>query len=182
MKKKTLPALLLAGLLALGMLAGCAGGEAEGDLSSFTAATLDGGSYNQDGIKAKDVTVINVWGMFCGPCRAEMPDLAAYAKALPDNVQLITACVDAMNDPEGTRAFLSECGYEGVTLIGGDESFLAVFGAIQSFPTTIFVNSRGEIVGKPIIGGQSDLAASFTKAVNQVLAAEGKAEITVEAA
>ena len=79
MKKKTLPALLLAGLLALGMLAGCAGGEAEGDLSSFTAATLDGGSYNQDGIKAKDVTVINVWGMFCGPCRAEMPDLAAYA-------------------------------------------------------------------------------------------------------
>ena len=50
-----------------------------------------------------------------------MPDLAAYEKALPDNVQLITICIDAGNDWEGTKAFLDSCGYEGVTIVGGDE-------------------------------------------------------------
>lgn len=181
MKMKRLLTLLLCLVLALATLAGCAGEEEPaGDLSAFTAATLDGESFCQDGIKDKDVTVINVWGMFCGPCRAEMPELAAYAKALPDNVQLITACVDAGSDPEGTRDFLASCGYDGVTLVGGDENFLAVFGAIQSFPTTIFVNGRGEIVGDAIVGRQPDLAASFTSAVNKVLKNEGKAEIAVE--
>ena len=34
-----------------------------------------------------------------------MPDLAAYAKALPDNVQLITICIDALDDLEGTQAY-----------------------------------------------------------------------------
>ena len=37
---------------------------------------------------AKDVTVINFWALSCGPCIVEMPDLAEFAGALPDNVQL----------------------------------------------------------------------------------------------
>ena len=172
MDRKKLPALFLAMLLTLGLLAGCSGEEAGdgGSFSSFAGGTLDGGTFTQEEIK----------GMFCNPCRAEMPDLAAYAKALPDNVQLITICVDALNDPEETVEFLAGCGYEGVTIVTGDEALVSVVNGVQSFPTTIFVNSKGEVVGSTITGMQRDLAGTYTAEVNKALAAEGKAEISVD--
>lgn len=194
MKVKKSLSLLLCTALALALLAGCskksAGGSsgsasgsgsgAGGPFSSFTADTLDGGTFSQDEIQAKDLTIINFWGMFCNPCRAEMPDLAAYAKALPDNVQLITICIDALDDLEGTQEFLDSCGYEGVTLVNGDETFISIASTIQAFPTTVFVNSQGEIVGDTIEGNWGNLAESYTEAANKVLKAEGKAEFSLE--
>lgn len=179
MKAKKWTILLLTAVLALSALTGCSEDTASGSFSSFTAGTLDGGAFTQDDIKSKDLTIINYWGMFCGPCRAEMPDLAAYAKALPENVQLITICIDALSDLEGTREFMSSCGYEGVTLISGDEALASVVNQVQSFPTTVFVNSKGEVIGETIIGMQPDLAAAYTAAANKALKAEGKAEISL---
>lgn len=179
MKAKKQMALLLGAVLLLGVLTGCSKETPTGSYSSFTAGTLDGGTFTQDDIKSKDLTIINYWGMFCGPCRSEMPDLAAYAKALPDNVQLITICVDAFDDLEGTKEFLNTCGYEGVTLVSGDEALASVVNQVQSFPTTVFVNSKGEVIGETIIGTQPDLAAAFTAAANKALKAEGKAEISL---
>lgn len=180
MKAKKWMILLLSLLLASGILSGCSNDDATtGSFSSFTGYTLDGETFTQDDIKSKDLTIINYWGMFCGPCRAEMPDLAAYEKALPENVQLITICIDAGNDLEGTRDFLTSCGYEGVTLISGDEALASVVNTVQSFPTTVFVNSRGEVKGTPIIGMQPDLSEAYTTAANKVLSEEGKAEISL---
>lgn len=179
MKAKKWMILLLTAVLALSALAGCSEETATGSYSSFTAGTLDGGTFTQDDIKSKDLTIINYWGMFCGPCRSEMPDLAAYAKALPENVQLITICIDAFDDLEDTKEFLNSCGYEGVTLVSGDEVLASVVNQVQSFPTTVFVNSKGEVIGETIVGTQPDLAAAFTAAANKVLKAEGKAEISL---
>ena len=180
MKAKKWMILLLSLLLASGILSGCSNDDATtGSFSSFTGYTLDGETFTQDDIKSKDLTIINYWGMFCGPCRAEMPDLAAYEKALPENVQLITICIDAGNDLEGTRDFLTSCGYEGVTLISGDEALASVVNTVQSFHTTVFVNSRGEVKGTPIIGMQPDLSEAYTTAANKVLSEEGKAEISL---
>ena len=61
-----------------------------GSLQSFTALTLDGESFTQDDIAAKDITVLNFWALTCPPCIAEMPELASFAGALPDNVQVVT--------------------------------------------------------------------------------------------
>lgn len=185
MKKMIAP--LFALILAMAVLAGCASDPAPSEdapLSSFTADTLDGGSFTQDGIKSKDVTVINFWGTFCPPCIAEMPDLASYAKALPDNVQLITVCLDAVDaeSMEKARAILDAAGYEGVTLLPGDDpDFLSLCQSIQAVPTTIFVDSSGKIADNPIVGGQVDLeelTKNYTGKVNEVLTASGKAEIS----
>lgn len=185
MKKMIAP--LFALILAMAVLAGCASDPAPSEdapLSSFSADTLDGGSFTQDGIKSKDVTVINFWGTFCPPCIAEMPDLASYAKALPDNVQLITVCLDAVDaeSMEKARAILDAAGYEGVTLLPGDDpDFLSLCQSIQAVPTTIFVDSSGKIADNPIVGGQVDLeelTKNYTGKVNEVLTASGKAEIS----
>ena len=196
MKTSKLILLLFAMTLVLGTLTGCgeeevAESEEYGNLAQFTAETLDGGSFTQDDIQAKDVTIINFWSTTCGPCIAEMPDLAAYAEGLPENVQLITVCLDGNRKKETAESILQEAGFAGITLTGGDGDFETVMKNIRYTPTTIFVDSEGNLAtiqldpeghftGQAIIGGSGDVAADFTSAVNQVLKAAGKAEISIE--
>lgn len=196
-------ALLLCAALAVGALSsGCSGektpsaptdapvqseagsggtASALGSLKAFTAGTLDGGSFTQNDIAAKDVTILNFWALTCRPCIAEMPDLAAFAKALPDNVQVVTVCLDGGGSEETVRSVLNQAGFEGTTLISGDGDLLALAGNLMYTPTTVLADSEGRLVGDAIVGIQKDLSASYLAAVNAALRAAGKAEISLEA-
>lgn len=171
---------LLSLFLALILLAGCSSGEGSGS-AAFTADTLDGGTFTQKDIAAKDLTVINFWGTFCTPCIQEMPDLAAFEKVLPDNVQLITICVDAAGNEETAKELLNQAGYQGITLTAGDEGFQKMLEGVQAVPTTIFVGPDGRQVGEEILGRQPDLFELYLNAINQALKEMGKAEISLEA-
>lgn len=200
-----LTTLLLIAALLLAFLAGCAGapapsptegepaegGEAAGApaedqgepaeetfrLADFTAGTLDGGTLTAEDVTARDVTVINFWSTTCGPCIDEMPDLAAIAGALPENVQLVTVCLDAAGNEEAARRVLEEAGFAGTTVTSWDGDFTTLVYAVRYTPTTAFFDSQGTLWDTAIIGAQEDLAAAVTDLVNQVLSSEGKEEI-----
>lgn len=205
---KRILAMTLSAILALGVLAGCGGGNTPeppadtaqpentaqsedaardgqdagtslGTLASFTAGTLDGGTFTQDDIMAKDVTVINFWALSCGPCIVEMPDLAEFAGALPDNVQLVTVCLDGNGNEDTAREVLEKAGFDGVTLISGSGDLLDLSRSLMYTPTTVFVDGEG-MVADAVIGGQEDLSGTFLAAVNAVLEGSGKAEISLE--
>lgn len=126
------------------------------------------------------MTIINFWSLMCGPCIDEMPDLAAFSKALPDNVQMVTVCLDGTGDEAYVESILIEAGYEGVTLLSGDGDFQGVCDHIQYTPTTVIVDAEGNLVGDAVIGSQEDFSGTFLTAVNAALKASGKAEITLE--
>lgn len=109
-----------------------------------------------------------------------MPDLAAFAEALPDNVAVITVCLDGARVPDTAKELLNKAGFEGTTLITGSEDLIDVCRNIQYTPTTVFVDNEGNLAGDAIIGGQKDLSETFLKAINSVLNAEGKEEISLE--
>ena len=49
------------------------------DLSSFEIVDLNGDTVTQDIFKDYDITMINIWATWCGPCRSELPEIqAAY--------------------------------------------------------------------------------------------------------
>ncbi len=145
--------------------------------NSFTAVTLDGGEYTADDFSEADVTVINIWSTTCGPCIREMPEIAEYEKTLPDNVKLITWCLDGAYDSEYTKELLSSLGYEGITLIGGDGNLEKMYFDIMYTPTTLFVDSDGNIVGEALIGSPEKLAETYTELINKTLKALGKEEM-----
>lgn len=145
--------------------------------NSFNAVTLDGGEYTSDNFSEADVTVINIWSTTCGPCIREMPEIAEYAKTLPDNVKLITWCLDGAYDEEYTKELLSSSGYEGITLTGGDGDLEKMYNDIMYTPTTLFVDSEGNIVGEALIGSPNDLAGTYTELINKTLKALGKEEM-----
>lgn len=179
MKSKKAVLILLTLLMVTALiLTGCS--QARGEYGSFTADTLDGGTFKGGDIAAKDLTVINFWGTFCSPCIAEMPDLAAFEKSLPDNVQLITICVDAHGNEETARYLLDQAGYTGITLTAGDESFNSILNGIQAVPTTVFVGPDGSQIGEEIIGMQPDLESAYLSAINSCLKELGKGEISIE--
>ncbi len=199
--KRTL-SLLLAAVLALALLTGCGGKQASdsstedqtvpnepagkegaaalGSLASFSAGTLDGGTFTQGDIAAKDVTVLNFWALTCPPCIAEMPDIADFEKALPDNVAMLTVCLDGYGNEDSVKEVLENAGFEGVTLITGDGDLLDLANNLMYTPTTVLADSQGALVGEAIIGGQADLSAAYLEAVNQALEAGGKDAISLE--
>lgn len=181
MKKRMLSLLLV---LAMTVTSGLALAEKYPALANFQAMTLDGKTFTQEDLAKADVTVLNIWSVSCKPCIAEMPDLAAFAKTLPANVQVLTVCLDAdFVSKEEVQKFLTErAGFEGQTLIGGDGDFAALMQNIIYTPTTLFVDAQGRCVGSEIIGGQDDLAAAYTASINEALAASGKALLPVATA
>lgn len=122
-------------------------------VGAFTTTDLDGNEVTESIFSGYDLTVINVWGTFCGPCIGEMPELAQWQKELPENVQLIglVSDVNEGGDVSAAKKILSDTGAEFVNLLSSN-SLIPLLSMSQYVPTTYFVDSEGKMVGDPIVG------------------------------
>ena len=144
------------------------------DLKNFTAQTLDGGTFTAENFKGYDVTIMNIWGTYCAPCREEMPQLGSFSQSLPNNIQFITLCVDAQQKKTDAKDILSSAGFKGATLISASDDLITLYNKIQYVPTTLFFDSQGNCIGEEIIGGQSNVSGAYTKILNSILTEMGK--------
>lgn len=160
--------------------------ESDAELAKFVAKTLSGDSYTQDDLAEVDVTLFNFWATYCAPCIREMPEVAEFVKKLPDNVRIVTVCLDGQGNEEKAEKILAEAGFEGTTLIAGvtfEEDagdFKTLCRNIMYTPTTLVIDADGNIVGDAIIGVQKDLEKTYTEAINGCLTLLGKEEIEIE--
>ena len=182
--KKRLLSLTFLPLLLLILLSGCSASDPSGagesgfpDLVSFTAQTLDGSEYTEKDLAPVELTMINIWATYCGPCLREMPELAELERELPDNIALITYCIDCAGDTSYAEEILADAGFEGVTLVAGSGDWEDLLGEIQYVPTTVFVDSDGKMVGQAVIGAPGNAISAYTGAINDALRSLGKDEI-----
>lgn len=144
------------------------------DLHTFTAQTLDGGTFSEKDLAAKDLTVINIWQTTCPPCIEEMPELASLAASLPDNVSLITWCLDGLDEKETVDEIMKESGFANPTIISGDGDLTQLYRALMYTPTTVALDADGNMVGEPLIGSPKDAEKAYKDYINQALSAIGK--------
>ncbi len=168
-------------LMSLTLLAGCGSGDTQGsgfsNLNSFTAKTLYGEEITEEIFADADITVINCWATWCGPCVEEMPQLAEFAASLPDNVRLITFCLDGSDNPATALDILNSAGFKGTSIMIGNGDLKKLSRDVQYIPTTVFVDSSGNMVGESIIGAPQDLASAYKDQINSALTELGKPAI-----
>ncbi|MBK5253606.1 MAG: TlpA family protein disulfide reductase [Peptostreptococcaceae bacterium] len=122
-----------------------------------------------------DITMVNIWATWCPPCVAEMPYLAKLNEQLPENVGFIGICTDADQEPDSAKEILETNNATFAVLIPSDEMSTGFLSTVDAIPTTVFVDSDGNIVGNPQIGapGSSEEAviegylALIDEALNQ---------------
>ncbi|MBS4882896.1 MAG: TlpA family protein disulfide reductase [Peptoniphilus harei] len=100
--------------------------------------------------KEKPLTLVNVWGTFCGPCKEEMPDLAKLYDEYKDKVNFLGVVVDtnvSMDTNVGeAQQIIKDSGvnYKNIMPNPTTEDTLV---NITAMPTTFFVNSDGKVLG-----------------------------------
>jgi thiol-disulfide isomerase/thioredoxin len=72
----------------------------------FVARELDGHELSTASLRGK-VVIINFWATWCGPCRAEIPDLVALQEKYRDRLQVIGISQDE-SAPEVVQRFAAK--------------------------------------------------------------------------
>lgn len=116
-----------------------------------TMDILDGNVIkSEEFYKEKPLTLVNVWGTFCGPCKEEMPDLAKLYDEYKDKVNFLGVVVDTNvsmdTNVEEAQKIIKDSGvnYKNIMPNPTTEDTLV---NITAMPTTFFVNSDGKVLG-----------------------------------
>jgi len=131
---------------------------------NFSASSMDGDIVSQDIFKNSNLTMINIWGTFCGPCIDEIPVLGEISRDYKDKgLQVIGIVIDAVDSngaaqPEqllAAKNLLDSSQAYYLNIIPSPSLLNNQLRVVMAVPTTIFVNKEGEIVGPNVIGSKS---------------------------
>ena len=132
----------------------------------FKVKDLEGNEGTNDFFAKADLTVVNFWGTFCGPCIGEMPELEKWSEELPDNVQLLGVMMDVTSEEDSTyqdaKKIVAATKVKYTNIIGRI-AFQEYLKHMVGVPTTIFVDKDGKLVGEPIIGANVPAYKKFVE-------------------
>lgn len=103
---------------------------------------LDGTTFRIADAVGREVIVLNFFATWCGPCRAEMPELARYTAAAGKDVRLIG--IDAQETRALVERFLTANKVTFPVAIDETGDILKRFG-VEAFPTTIVIGADGRV-------------------------------------
>ncbi len=137
---------------------------------SFETVDIYGNAVTQDILAQADITVVNLWATYCGPCINEMPELAEWCEEMPDNVQIIGVVSDIGGVSDAyyigqARTIVENTGadvYPHLILTRGGLLDLVI--DAYAVPTTYFLDSNGVEITEPVVGAYVD---GYKKIVNE---------------
>jgi thiol-disulfide isomerase/thioredoxin len=111
----------------------------------FLLSGIDGKPVSLVGAKGK-VILLNFWATWCGPCRAEIPDLVELQKRYKDSLQIIGLAVD-VDDSTEVQSFAESFNVNYPVAVASDEVRMK-YGGISALPTSFLIDAEGRIVQK----------------------------------
>jgi cytochrome c biogenesis protein CcmG/thiol:disulfide interchange protein DsbE len=111
--------------------------------------------FKLDGIDGRPLTLasgrgkvilLNFWATWCGPCRAEIPDLIALQQKYKNQLQIISLTVDE-DDAAVVKQVVAEAGINYPVAISPPEVRMQ-YGGIAALPTSFVLDLQGRVVQK----------------------------------
>ena len=92
-----------------------------------------------------EVTVLNLWAPWCGPCREEMPSLQRLSNKLPDDLfKVVGIAMEA--DDHLVREFLAERNISFYNVLDASGEVISDQLKIQVLPSTLIIDPQGVVV------------------------------------
>lgn len=116
----------------------------------FTAKDLEGKEISSADLFAKnEVTMLNIWATWCGPCIGELEELQKLHTDLQEKgCGLVGMLID--DDQETANQLISENGLTYPMVWAPDT--LGDFITLEGVPTTLFIGKDGTVLASPIVG------------------------------
>lgn len=118
----------------------------------FTLSTPDGKARTLADLRGKPV-ILNFWASWCGPCRAEMPELQRVHDRLAE-AGVVVLGINQAESPEVIARYQRELAVDFPTVqdsrLGVSRQYL-----VNSLPTTFFIDREG-VIRTIVIGPMTD--------------------------
>ncbi len=114
---------------------------------AFQLNDLNGKPVSLAEAKGK-IVLLNFWATWCGPCRAEIPDLVDLQKRYADKFEIIALATDE-DDPDEVRRFVLQSGINYRVAMSSD-AVRRDYGGIAALPTSFVIDPEGRIVQKHV--------------------------------
>ena len=123
-----------------------------------SAPDIEGETLDGDQLKLKDyrgkVVVLNVWGSWCAPCRAEAPNLAKVSEDTKDQGVRFIGLNTRDPDKAPARAFERSFGVEYPSIYDPSGKQVLRFPkyslSLQTIPSTVVLDREGKIAARAL--------------------------------
>jgi thiol-disulfide isomerase/thioredoxin len=112
----------------------------------FKLTALDGQQLTIAALQGK-VVFLNFWATWCGPCRAEIPDLIALQDRYKGRLQIIGLNVD--DEEADIQKYVDETGINYPVVMTSNDVRIQ-FGGIPALPTSFVLDTAGRVVQKHV--------------------------------
>ncbi len=138
----------------------------------FTLKSVDGKDVKLSDFRGKAV-ILNFWGTWCPPCRAEIPDMIDLQKQYGgEKFTFLGITINERKGVDAVKDFMTKTGMNYPVLMDGEETFGKYTAFVPekmrgAVPTTFVINSAGDILD--VFVGMRDKAA-FEAAIKKATA------------
>lgn len=122
----------------------------------FYSQTLDGENVTEEIFAQADLTMVNIWGTFCGPCIQEMPDLGELGREYEGTGFQIVGIITDVNkaNDETAMQIVDETQADYTHIINSLDLQNNVLQYVSAVPTTVFIDREGNLVGDVYSGSR----------------------------
>ena len=141
-----------------------------GYIGDFKTKDFEGNNIDTTIFEDYKLTMVNVWGTGCNPCIREMPELEELYQEMKDKGVNIVGIVSDGDDEkriENIEKIIEMTGVTYSNIIPDKVLKKGLLSQVIGFPTTMFFDSEGNIVGKEIVGAASK--ENYKKAIEERL-------------